>query len=104
MEHQLDMEHRLTEVEVRSKGNERRIVQLEDLAKSIYDLAKNMELMMQQQTQMGENLTKLTGDVETLKAEPGKKWRFVVEKAIYFVVGGVVSTLVALILAKVGLG
>ena len=100
MEHQIDWEHRLTEVEARSKGNERRIVQLEDLAKSIYDLAKNMELMMQQQTQMGENLTKLTGDVETMKAEPAKKWRFVVEKALYFVVGGIM----AVILAKVGLG
>lgn len=100
MEHQIDWEHRLTEVEDRSKSNERRIVQLEDLAKSIYDLAKNMELMMRQQTQMGESLNKLTGDVETMKAEPGKKWRFVVEKALYFIVGGVM----AVILAKVGLG
>lgn len=98
MEHQIDWEHRLTQVEARSEGNERRIVKLEDLAKSIYDLAKNMELMMQQQTQMGENLTKLTSDVETMKAEPGKKWRFVVEKAIYFVVG----SLIAFVMAKVG--
>ena len=35
-----------------------------------------------------------------MKAEPAKKWRFVVEKALYFVVGGIM----AVILAKVGLG
>lgn len=100
MEHQLDMEHRLTKVEDRSKRNEERVEKLEEITEAIHDLAKNMELMMQQQQQMGEGLTKLTGDVETLKAEPGKKWRFVVEKAIYFIVGGVM----AVILAKVGLG
>ena len=100
MDYQLDLERRVTENEARSKSNMKRIDKLEDVVESIHDLAKCMERMTLQQAQMGDNLTKLTGDVETLKAEPGKKWRFVVEKAIYFIVGGVM----AVILAKVGLG
>ena len=48
---------------------------------------------------MNTSITKLTDDVETLKAEPGKRWKFVVEKTIYFVVAAVVG----FVLAKVGL-
>lgn len=100
MERQIELEHRVTETEERSKSNTKRIDKLEKVMESIQNLAQSMERMTLQQQQMGENLTKLTGDVETLKAEPGKKWRFVVEKALYFIVGGVM----AVILAKVGLG
>lgn len=98
MERQIELEHRVTETEERSKSNTKRIDKLEKVMESIQNLAQSMERMTLQQQQMGENLNKLTGDVETLKAEPGKKWRFVVEKAIYFVVG----SLIAFVMAKVG--
>lgn len=100
MERQIELEHRVTETEERSKSNTKRIDKLEKVMESIQNLAQSMERMTLQQQQMGESLNKLTGDVETMKAEPGKKWRFVVEKALYFVVGGIM----AVILAKVGLG
>ena len=47
-----------------------------------------------------EVVPQLMSDVETLKAEPGKRWKFVIEKAIYFVVAAVVGYF----LARVGLG
>ena len=98
MERQIELEHRVTETEERSKSNTKRIDKLEKVMESIQNLAQSMERMTLQQQQMGESLNKLTGDVETVKAEPGKKWRFVVEKAIYFVVG----SLIAFVMAKVG--
>lgn len=98
MERQIELEHRVTETEERSKSNTKRIDKLEKVMESIQNLAQSMERMTLQQQQMGESLNKLTGDVETMKAEPGKKWRFVVEKAIYFVVG----SLIAFVMAKVG--
>lgn len=100
MEHELDYEHRLTEVEQRSKSNTKRLDKLEESTEAINRMAISIEKMATKQDTMNTSITKLTGDVETLKAEPGKRWKFVIEKAIYFVVAAVVG----FILAKVGLG
>lgn len=99
MDYQLDLEHRVTENEARSKSNTKRIDKLEETTEAIHSMALSLERMTNNQETMSKTLTKLTGEVETIKAEPGKKWRFVVEKALYFVVGGIM----AVILAKVGL-
>ena len=98
MDYQLDLEHRVTENEARSKSNTKRIDKLEETTEAIHSMALSLERMTNNQETMSKTLTKLTGEVETIKAEPGKKWRFVVEKAIYFVVG----SLIAFVMAKVG--
>lgn len=100
MEHELDIEHRLTEVEQRSKSNAKRLDELKETVDAINRVATSVEKMAFKQDVMNENIAKLTEDVETLKAEPGKRWKFVIEKAIYFVVAAVVG----FALAKVGLG
>ena len=100
MEQKLDVEHRLTLVEDRSKSNTKRLDKLEESTEAINRMAISMEKMAVKQDAMNGNITKLTTDVETLKAEPAKRWKFVVEKVIYFVVAAVVG----FILAKVGLG
>lgn len=94
-----DIEHRLTEVEQRSKSNKHRLDKLEESTEAINRMAISVEKMAMKQDTMNGSINKLTADVETLKAEPGKRWKFVVEKAIYFVVAAVVG----FILAKVGL-
>ena len=95
-----NFEHRLTEVEERTKSNQHRLDKLEETTEAINKMAVSMERMALKQDTMNGNITKLTNDVETLKAEPGKRWKFVVEKAIYFVVAAVVGY----ILARAGLG
>lgn len=96
---ELDFEHRLTEVEQRSKSNTKRLDKLEESTEAINRMAVSIEKMATKQDTMNTSITKLTADVETLKAEPGKRWKFVIEKAIYFVVAAVVG----FILAQVGL-
>lgn len=95
-----NFEHRLTEVEERTKSNQHRLDKLEETTEAINKMAISIEKMAMKQDTMNGNITKLTNDVETLKSEPGKRWKFVVEKAIYFVVAAVVG----FFLAKVGLG
>lgn len=97
---QLDFEHRLTEVEQRSKSNTHRLEVLEKNTEAINKMAISIEKMATKQDTMNDNITKLNTDVEALKAEPGKRWKFVVEKAIYIIVAAVVGY----ILASVGLG
>jgi len=52
-------------------------------------------VMATKQDAMSASVDKLTGKVEALEAEPGKRWKFVVEKAIYFVVAAVVGFMLA---------
>ena len=94
-----DIEHRLTAVEDRAKSNTHRLEKLEENTEAINRMAISMERMAMKQETMNSKVDNLTTDVETLKAEPGKRWKFVVEKAIYFVVAAVVG----FILARVGL-
>lgn len=95
MEHQLDFEHRLTEMDQRSKSNTRRIEKLEESTEAINRMAISIEKMAMKQDSMNGSINKLTADVETLKAEPGKRWKFVIEKTIYFVVAAVVGFFLA---------
>ena len=93
------IEHRLTEVEQRSKSNTKRLDKLEEYTEAINRMAISIEKMAVKQEDMNGSINKLSGDVETLKAEPGKRWKFVVEKAIYFVVAAVMG----FVLARFGL-
>ena len=93
------IEHRLTEVEQRSKSNTKRLDKLEEYTEAINRMAISIEKMAVKQEDMNGSINKLSGDVETLKAEPGKRWKFVVEKAIYFVV----AAMMGFVLARFGL-
>ena len=94
-----DLEHRVTEIEQRSKSNTHRIEKLEEVTAAINKMAISVEKMAFKQDAMNVSINKLTTDVETLKAEPGKRWKFVVEKAIYFVIAAIMG----FILAKFGM-
>lgn len=98
----MDLEHeeRLVKVEERSKSNTKRLDKLEESTEAINRMAISMEKMAVKQDAMNGSINKLTTDVEVLKAEPAKRWKFVVEKAIYFVVAAVVG----FFLAKAGFG
>ena len=55
--------------------------------------------MATKQDPMNDNLDKIDGKVEQIEAEPGKRWKSVVEKVTLLVVAAVVGY----ILARVGL-
>lgn len=90
-----NIEHRLTEVEQRSKSNTKRLDKLEEYTEAINRMAISIEKMAVKQEDMNGSISKLSDDVETLKAEPGKRWKFVVEKAVYFVVAAVMGFVLA---------
>ena len=97
----MDLEHerRLSETEARSKSNTKRIDELQVQIDAVNRLATAVEVMATKQESMGESVDRLTAKVENLEAEPANKWRFVVEKTIYFVVGAVI----AYMLSQIGL-
>lgn len=98
----MDMETvaiQLTEHEKEIGSLKHRVKAVEDMNTTLTRLAIAVEVMADKLKTTGQSVDKLTAKVEALEAEPAKKWRFVVEKAIYFVVAAVVG----FALANVGL-
>lgn len=98
----MDMEQvavQLQKIDDRSVRNEGRIKKLETEHEVLHQLATSVAVMAEKMDTMTRSVDTLTSKVDALEAEPGKRWKFVVEKAIYFVVAAVVG----FALAKVGL-
>lgn len=90
----------LERVDQRAKSNTHRIEDLEKDHEALNRLATAVEVMATKQDNMGASVDKLTDKVSALEAEPGKRWKFVVEKAIYIVVAAILGY----VLARAGLG
>jgi hypothetical protein len=91
---------RLSAVEQRSKSNSHRLDAVEKNTEAVNHLATSVAVMAERMEVTGAKVDGLCSDVQDLKAEPGKRWKFVVEKAVYIAV----SAVMGYILAKFGLG
>lgn len=91
---------RLSAVEQRSKSNSHRLDTVEKNTDAVNHLATSVAVMAERMEITGDKVDGLCSDVQDLKAEPGKRWKFVVEKAVYIAV----SAVMGYILAKFGLG
>lgn len=90
----------LSAVEQRSKSNSHRLDAVEKNTEAVNHLATSVAVMAERMEVTGDKVDGLCSDVQDLKAEPGKRWKFVVEKAVYIAV----SAVMGYILAKFGLG
>lgn len=85
----------LSTLEQECKEHDRRLTVLEKQTKAVSELATSVAIMAQKVDGTGKKVDALCADVQSLKEEPAKKWRFVVEKAIYIVVAAVVGYMLA---------
>lgn len=88
---ELSMAVKLQEVESRSESNMRRIEVLEKNQDAINQLATSTAVMAQNISTMGERIDSMGNDIKDLKEIPAARWKFVVEKAIYVLVAGIVG-------------
>ncbi|WP_407450073.1 hypothetical protein [Fibrobacter sp.] len=95
----IDMEHRLTVVEDRSKSNTRRIEDLEKRQDNLDDLVSTVKVLATREESVENDVKEIKRDVKDLTNKPAKRWEGVVEKVIMLVVAAVVG----FILAKIGL-
>ena len=94
-----DTEHRLTQVEERAKSNSRRLDQVEKRQAEIGDLVTSMATMAQKQETMERDVGEIKLKVDTIAAQPGKRWDAIVDKILL----GIVAALVAYALSQLGL-
>ena len=82
---------KLQEVESRSKSNMHRIDALEKNQDAINQLATSTAVMAQNISTMGDRIDSMSNDIKDLKEIPATRWKFVVEKAIYVLVAGIIG-------------
>ena len=95
MEQKLDMEHRMTAVEDRSKSNTLRLNRLEENTAVLNRLATAVEVMATKQDTMGESVERLETKVDTLESKPGKRWDGLVDKLILTAAAALIGFLLA---------
>lgn len=99
MEQQLDMEHRLTEVEDRSKSNTKRLDEVEKRQDNLDDLVSTVKVLAVREENVETDVKEIKTDVKSLKEIPGNRWNSIVEKVLLVIVGAVIT----FIMSKIGI-
>lgn len=89
----------LERVDQREKSNTHRIENLEKDHEALNRLATAVEVLASKQDSMGISVDKLTEKVSALEAEPGERWKRIVDKAIW----ALLAALLGFLLAQVGI-
>ena len=97
MERQI--EHRLTEVEERSKSNTKRIDELKKQQDNINELVGSVKVLAEREVRLEDDVKEIKADVKELTAIPAKRW----ETVVGLIISAVVGAAIGLILAKIGL-
>lgn len=90
---------KLQETTDKAARNEGRIKKLESENAVLHELATSVAVMAEQLKTMNKSVTTLTGEMETLKEKPGKRWDWLVNNIIWALAGAVVGFL----LVQIGL-
>lgn len=99
MEEKLSTEHRLTEVEERSKSNKKRLDEFEKRLDDTTQLVTSVAVMAEKLKNMEVSISDVQVNLRKIAEKPGKRWDSIVEKVLL----GIVAAVVAYILANVGL-
>ena len=87
----LDHERRLTEVEDRAKSNSRRLDEVEKRQDNLDKLVSTVQVLASDQKHIEGDVREIKDNVKTLMSKPAKRWEFVVEKALYFIVAAILG-------------
>ena len=93
-----EFEHRLTEVEERSKSNKHRLDDVEKRQDNLDELVGTVKVLADREERVEDDVKEIKSDVKSLTGKPAKKWDNLVNQVISILVAGVVG----FILAKFG--
>jgi hypothetical protein len=93
------IEHRLTEVEERSKSNAQRLSEMEKRQDDLDELVSTVKVLAVREENVENDVKEIKADVKSLTSKPGQRWDSLVDKIIWAVAGAVL----AYVLSRVGL-
>lgn len=96
---EVTIEHRLTEVEDRSKSNQRRLDELEKRQDNLDELVGTVKVLAVREENVENTVKEIKSDVKSLTGKSGKRW----DKAVEMILNVVIGAVVGFVLARVGL-
>jgi len=96
---EINIEHRLTEVEERSKSNKHRLDEVEKRQDNLDELVGTVKALAVREENVESDVKEIKSDVKSLTSKPGQKWDNLIDRIVW----AVAAALVAFILAKLGL-
>lgn len=94
------MEHRMTQVEERSKSNSHRIDELEKGQNNLTELISTVKVLAVREQNVENDVKEIKSEVKAINSKPAKKWESLTEKIILTIA----SAIVGFVLAQIGLG
>lgn len=94
-----EIEHRLTEVESRSKSNSHRLDDMEKRQDNLDELVSTVKVLAVREERVEGDVQEIKTDVKDLKNKPAKRWETLVSQIITIVV----AALAGYVLSKLGL-
>ena len=79
---ELQLEHRLSDVENRAKSNQHRLNDVEQRQKELAELVQSVAAIAQRQTDMDADVREIKQDVKGLLAVPARRWGTVITAII----------------------
>ena len=95
----LDVEHRLTECEERSKSNTHRLDEVEKKQEDLTDLITSVKVLATREERLETDVKEIKDDVKTLTDKPAKRW----ETVVTYVIAGIVAAVIGYIFGKLGM-
>lgn len=96
---EINNEHRLTEVEERSKSNARRLDEIEKRQDNLDELVGTVKVLAVREERVEGDVKEIKKDVKTLTDKPAKRWDNLINQIITIVAAAIIG----FILAKIGL-
>lgn len=94
-----DIEHRLTEVEERSKSNSHRLDEMEKRQDNLDELVGTVKLLAFREEAVEKDVKEIKSDVKSLTSKPAKRWDSLVTQLITILVAAIAG----FVLAQIGL-
>lgn len=94
-----DIEHRLTEVEDRSKSNSHRLDDLERRQDNLDDLVGTVKVLAVKEEAVEKDVREIKTDVKSLTGKAGQKWDNLIDRIVWAIAAAVVG----FFLAQIGL-
>lgn len=94
-----DIEHRLTEVEGRSKSNTHRLDEMEKRQDNLDELVGTVKVLAVREENVENDVKEIKNDVKILTSKPAQRWENMVSQIITIIIAAVAG----FILAKFGL-
>lgn len=94
-----NLEHRLTEVEERSKSNTHRLDDMEKRQDNLDKLVGTVGVLADREKRVEDDVKEIKVDVKSLTSKPAKRWDNLINQIITILVAAIAG----FILAKIGL-